>query len=96
LVEKSLRALEAHGELVRKNRSAYGTLLLAMQFLAFLYRRALTEGDSSQAGWVFLAKLERQWDRERHADDPRKWSTRFAFDRNEHLLLSFGDSLAKG
>lgn len=89
-----VKVLEAHRKLVRKNRDAYGALLLAVKFLTFLHERALTEADTSKVARKFLARLERQWDRERHAEDPRKTSTRFTFDRNEHLLLSLRDSLS--
>ena len=87
--------LEAHRGLVRKHRNEYRTLTLAVKFLAFLYERALAVKDTSRQTRRFLAKLEKQWDRERHAEDPRKHSTRFTFDRAEHLLLSLGDSLAE-
>lgn len=87
------KTLGRHRLLVRKNRSAYGALGLAARFLAYLHRRAVERKRSSQEGRRFFQRLERQWDKERHEDDPRKVSTRFAFDRNEHLLLSFGDSL---
>lgn len=85
--------LSGHRALVQKNEEAYDALGLAVRFLEFLHRRAMGAEASPQEGRGFLQRLEEQWDRERQADDPRKGSTRFAFDRNEHLLLSLGDSL---
>lgn len=89
-LDANVAVLQEYRAQVRKNRSAYLTFELAVQFLSFLFKRAIKSAPTARR---YLSRLERQWDRERFADDPRKSSTRFSFDRNEHLLLSFGDSL---
>lgn len=92
-INRTAATLKNHRSLVRKNLSEYRTTSLAVQFLEFLYERAVSGNPAADRARKFLSHLEKQWDRERHEDDPRKTSTRFAFDRNEHLLLSFRDSL---
>jgi len=92
-LDACLEALRQHRILVKKNKHEYETLTLAIRFLAFLFARGLHGDPMAKATRGFLSRLETQWDHERHEDDPRKSTTRFAFDRTEHLLLSLGDSL---
>lgn len=92
-LESSLGALRRHRILVTKNKREYETLTLAVRFLAFLHARGLRGDPMVTTSRRFLSRLEKQWDHERHSDDPRKSSTRFSFDRKEHLLLSLRDSL---
>jgi len=91
-----IRVLTKCRPLIRKNRAAYRTVVLALRFLAFLEERSLSDNPMPERARRFLTLLEQQWDRERHADDPRKYSTCFSFDRAEHLLLSFRESLEAG
>jgi hypothetical protein len=95
-LEDSLKTLRTHRTLVKRHKREYETLTLAVRFLVFLHARALQGDPQVKAAQRFLSRLEDEWDHERYADDPRKSSTRFSFDRKEHLLLSFRDSLEVG
>lgn len=88
-----LAVLARHRSAIRKNRRAYDVMVFAVRFLAFLGRRAVSSQRTDVPARRFLRQLETLWDRERHPDDPRKYQACFAFDREEHLLISFRGSL---
>ncbi|CAN5348150.1 hypothetical protein BH09VER1_BH09VER1_28080 [soil metagenome] len=88
-------ALGRHRTLVRRQHRAWDTMRLAVSFVIYLHRRGLgLPGSSTASGKLLLERLRSTWNRERFFNDPRKSEVAFRFDRAEHLLLSFADSLA--
>lgn len=87
-------ALAKHRALITRRRPAWDALRLAVTFLIYIHRRALAlPGASTASGQRLLTRLRQTWDRERFPNDSRKTEVVFRFDRAEHLLLSFADSL---
>jgi len=82
---------------VRKNRRAYNSFLLLVRVIRHLYRKALilqtrkptTAQLCALAGREqrLLERAEAVWDRERFADDPKKYQPAREVMRDNHLLI---------
>lgn len=88
---------------IRKEAQAFATLCRFTAWLGWLYRRAAclladtpctaTQERLFTEGQEWLAWLEQTWDKERFADDPRKFTPVFHWEHNEYLLINFRQSL---
>jgi len=102
------RTLASFRTSVRKNLRAYDTYLLMVRLVVLLYDRAAAIS-TAQAGKVVeenraydilrrqaitLGSIEKVWDRERFADDPKKEQPEFPFDRENHLIPLLRDAFA--
>ncbi|WP_309397898.1 family 20 glycosylhydrolase [Cerasicoccus maritimus] len=88
---------------VKREYASIETLKLFAAWMSYLYRRSAllkARGLSREAweklteeGGKWLGKLEQIWDRERFADDHRRFSPVFGWEENEYLLINFRQSL---
>jgi Glycosyl hydrolase family 20, catalytic domain len=92
------RNLKSYVREVRKNQREYRTFLLMVEVLAHAYDAA---NQIASAGSLtalaletlksrrerLLHRVEANWDRERHADDPAKYKPVVEFFRDDHLIL---------
>jgi hypothetical protein len=80
---------------VRREQASYDALVLMAQVAAHVWDRAARRqaGTLDQAtldaSAALASRLSAAWDAERFADDPRKYHPVFAFDADNHLLLTF-------
>lgn len=87
--------LLSHRDAVRSNVASYDTLLLMIRLLAHVWLRALhlahNQCDASllDESEAIDEALDKVWDHERFADDPRKMTPVFCFDEVNHLLPMF-------
>lgn len=80
---------------VTKEPAAYASLVLMAELSAHAWERAaavqnrVATADLVATGERLTRALEAAWDRDRYADDPRKHTPAFPFDRDDHLLQAF-------
>ncbi|HEX7009324.1 MAG TPA: family 20 glycosylhydrolase [Phycisphaeraceae bacterium] len=80
---------------VRREPSSYDALILMLELLAHTFRRAAAAAAGTidnrllEADQQMMERLVQTWDRERFADDPRKWEPVFPFDECNHLIAAF-------
>lgn len=86
-------ALRGSRERVTREAQSYETLVLMAELLAHACDRAAAVVSGAVTGRhldeaeAMLRRLSDVWDRERYADDPRKWRPVFPFDADNHLLV---------
>lgn len=90
LIVETLRSAEPA---VTQNRTAYGVFLLTMELIAHLYVKAeaVLAGKAHWPSYVaaertLVAAVDAAWDRERFADDPKKFEPSREVMRDNHLL----------
>jgi hypothetical protein len=89
--QKAFEAVAGMSDRVAENIQAYETFVLTMDMMASLHHRALDceAGRWDQAIEVtkrLIDAVETMWDRERFADDSRKFYADWARDRPNHLI----------
>ena len=92
-IRRDLRALAAR---VTRHRRAFGTYRLVARLLAHLYATTVRLDDLRRSPRALeraiartralLRRLDATWDRERHPDDPRKYTPPIAHFRDDHLI----------
>lgn len=90
---------------VRTQIEAYETFVLAVEFMAHLYERAVVVRSVAltndrravermcHTGENLYQRMLETWDRERFASDPKKFDAEMDFDRSENVLLAFRRSI---
>lgn len=92
---ESYVALREQAFSVEREVPSYNAFLLMVELSAHVWERAAAvargeTNDEPLATSERLAEaLDAAWDRERFADDPRKYEPVFPFDRDDHLLQAF-------
>ena len=92
---EAFETLRDEATAVQRETSCYNTFLFMVELSAHAWERAAAyrNGDTSKAilrtSERLTKALDETWDRERFADDPRKYKPVFVFDRDDHLLQSF-------
>ncbi len=102
--EAAYETLREAARSVTKETEAYRSFLLMVEVGAHVWKRAAMVGKTTPNPEACLSLLDASerltqvlataWDRERFADDPRKFEPVFSFDRDDHLLQVFARGTA--